>query len=206
MNPKPYSPGRKPKERGGVFTSGKGGGDETRATKPCGEQSGAIEEEGKRVFRGFSTRAIVHRAHDVCELRWICIDDLFCFFSTLPRCRSSGVDSRCACAYETGGASVSPLLLSTVPLLVGSVRLRRMLPPTDCTGLPGASATGDRSLLGMPSVRVPCTTELKTGESFSYKTRGGEAYRLTAVLLCYRPPSRKSLLFHPGDKLPGSTI
>jgi len=64
--------------------------------------------------------------------------------------------------FVTGGDSVSPLLLSTVPLLVGSVRLRRMLPPTDCTGLPGASATGDRSL-GMPSVRVPRTTELRNG-------------------------------------------
>jgi len=146
-----------------VFTSGRGARDETRVAKPCGEQSGEVEEEEEGVFQGFSTRVIVHRVHDVCELRWICIDDLFCFFSTLPRCRSSGVDSRCVDEFVTGGVSLSPPLLSTVPLLLGSVRLRRMLPPTDCTGLPGTSATGDRSLLGIPSVRVPCTTESKNG-------------------------------------------
>jgi len=60
-----------------------------------------------------------------------------------------------------GGTSLSPLLLSSVPLLLGSVLLRRMLPPTDRTGLPGVSATGDRSSLGIPSVRAPCTMELK---------------------------------------------
>ena len=116
------------------------------------------------VFYGFSARVIHHRIHYICEFRWTCIDDLFCFLRTLARCGSSGVGPSCPGGFAVaGGTSLSPLLLSNVSLLLGSVRLRRMLPPTDCTGLRGASVTGDSSSLGIPSVRIPCTAELKNG-------------------------------------------
>ena len=118
------------------------------------------ERERERVFQRFPARVTVHQIHYTCEFRWTCIDDLFCFLNTLARGCSSGVGPGCPCALAGAGeTSLSPLLLPIVPLLLGSVRLRRMLPPTDCTGLPGASATGDRSSLGIPSVRVLCTTE-----------------------------------------------
>ena len=120
------------------------------------------ERRRRGVFRGLSTSVIVHQIHYICEFRWTCIDDLLCFLNTLARWGSSGVGPGCPGAVEAAGwTSPSPLLLSNVPLLLGSVRLRRMLPPRDWTGLPGASAAGDRSSSGIPSVRVLCTTGLK---------------------------------------------
>ena len=110
------------------------------------------------VFYGFSARVIHHRIHYICEFRWTCIDDLFCFLNTL-RGGSSGV----VVFVIAGGTSPSPLLLPMVPLLLGSVRLRRMLPSTECTGLPGTSETGARSSFSIPSMRVLCTMELKNG-------------------------------------------
>jgi len=99
---------------------------------------------------------IVHQTHYICDCRWTCTDDLFCFLNTL-RGGSSGVGpDRPGGLAVVGETPPSPLGLSTVPLLLGSVRLRRMLPPTDCTGLPGASATGESPSLVNPSVRTPC--------------------------------------------------
>lgn len=119
-------------------------------------ESGESEERQKEDITGISNLVVVHQPHYTCECRWICIDDLFCFLNTL-RCGSPGVESGCVGEFAVVvGVSSSPLRLSTVPFLVGSVRLRRILPPTDCTGLPGVSATGDSSSLVIPSVRAPC--------------------------------------------------
>jgi len=108
---------------------------------------------------GIPTLAVVHQAHYICDCRWTgCIDDLFCFLSTL-RGGSSGAGSGCPGELAVDGrASPSPLRLSTVPLLLGSVRLLRMLPSTDCNGLPGTSATGESPSLVNPSVRALCTS------------------------------------------------
>jgi len=96
-------------------------------------------------------------------------DDLLCFLNTLLG-GSPGVGPGCLGEFVgCRGTSPSPLRLSTVSLLLGSVRLRRTLPPTDCTGLPGASATGESSSLVIPSVRAPRAREAGDGLRFSYK-------------------------------------
>ena len=138
-----------------------------------------------------SNLSVVHQAHYVCEFefRWTCIDDLFCFLNTL-RGGSSGVCPCCTGEFAVvGRTSLSPLRLSTVPLLLGSVLLRRMLPPTDCTGLPGASATGESPSLVIPSVRTPCATKVGEGLRISCETYGDQ---LTVVLLGCSSPSHNS--------------